>query len=235
MQRHSLFPRRRSSLAAALAAGVGLAIPAAHAANFPFSAGFPGSNFGASAWTYVERDTTTSPPQETALSHQTMSPYTGGGCALNSPCWTPTWNDPTQRNQVPAFWSDNSGYAWQSYGSCCSAVTYPAKCLMAHPGNVMEAVARFTVPPKANGGSYTRAYLRGTIGDQDPNGGNGVNWTVELNGATQFGGSLLSNTVVFPTTVLAVQTGSVIDVVVDANAGDESFDSTAVCGAIVLS
>jgi hypothetical protein len=170
-----------------------------------------------------------------------MVPYAAGNCWI-APCWTPMWNDPTQQNQVPAFFSNNTNVDWQSYGTCCQAITLPKRCLIVHPGNALDAVVRFTVPAKPGGGSYTSARLRGTITDQDFNGGNGVNWSVELNGVAQSGfGSLLHSTnssslssATFPNQAPLVTTGNVINVVVNSNLGDENFDTTSVCGSIML-
>jgi hypothetical protein len=233
---HALKVIRPAHHASVLALAVGLLAPAAHAATFNFSAGFPGGNPGNGTWNYVERDTTTQ--QETILTNLAMAPYAAGNCWI-APCWTPLWNDPAQSNQVPAFFSNNTNADWQSYGSCCQAITLPRRCLIVHPGNTQDAVVRFTVPAKPNGGSYTVARLRGTITDQDFNGGNGVNWSVELNGP-QFGGSLNStnssilSSATFPNQALPVTTGSVINVVVSSNNGDEFFDTTSVCGSISL-
>jgi hypothetical protein len=234
---HAMKVNRPARHASALALAVVMLAPAAHAATFNFSAGFPGGNPGSGTWNYVERDTINS--QETILSHLDMAPYAAGNCWI-APCWTPTWNDPTQSNQVPLFLSNNTNVNWQSYGSCCQAIAHPRRCLIVHPGNAKDAVVRFTVPAKPNGGSYTIAHLRGNITDQDFNGGNGVNWSVELNLATQFGGSLNStssstlSSAAFPNQALPVTTGSVINVVVNSNNADEFFDTTAVCGSITL-
>jgi hypothetical protein len=233
---HALKVNRPARHASALALAVVMLAPAAHAATFNFSAGFPGGNPGSGTWNYVERDTTTA--QETILTNLAMAPYAAGNCWI-APCWTPVWNDPTQRNQVPLFLSNNTNVDWQSYGSCCQAIAHPRRCLIVHPGNLKDAVVRFTVPAKPGGGSYTVARLRGTITDQDFNGGNGVNWSVEFP-TTQFGGSLNStsssvlSSAAFPSQALPVTTGSVINVVVNSINGDESFDTTSVCGSITL-
>ena len=234
--------RSAAPRAGVLVAALALGLSTAHAANFNFSAGFPGSNFGPpNAWTYLERDANQVPPVDTAIGHQTMAPYTGAGCALSSPCWQPVWDDPTQPNDVPQFRSNNSSFTTQSSGGCCGVITFPAKCLIVHPGRALQAVVRFTVPAKPNGGSYSQAYLKGTVGDQDYNGGNGVDWSVYHGITLLYGGSLQSTSATsiasaaFPSTVFPVQTGDVIDVVVDASHGDENFDTTSVCGHITLS
>lgn len=231
-------PIRSARRAAAIAAASLLSFAAAQAANFPFSAGFPGIN-GApgSPWAYVERDINL---VETVLPTLGFSPYAQGGCGPG-PCYTPMWFDPSQPNQVPAFWFNNTTLNWQSYGGCCQPVALPPKCAFVHPGRDMAAVIRFKVPAKPNGSSYRLASLKGTITDQDFNGGNGVNWWVEITGSgTVYGGALQSTmpsplgSAVFPSNTYPVSTGSVINVVVEANTAQEQFDTTAVCGSIVL-
>lgn len=231
--------RRRLALGAMAMAAATLAT-ATQAANFSFSAGFPGANPVVGLWNYMERGTVN--PTATILSNLTTSPYVLGGCALNSPCWGPIWTDPTQVNQVPSFGANNSKMDRQSYGTCCQAFALPKKCLFVHPGRTEDAIVRFTVPPKPGGGSYTVAQLIGTITDQDFNGGSGVNWTVELNtaGVPGFSGTLLStpgniSSTTFPSTALTVATGDTIDIVVNAVGNNEYFDTTAVCGSISLS
>ena len=217
--------------ASALALAIGVLAPAAHAANFSFSAGFPGSNPGNGMWTYVERDVASL--AENNLTALSMTAYSGNGCS--PACWTPIWRDLTQRNTVPAVWANNTNVNWQSYGGCCQPVPMPKKCLHVHPGNLKDLVVQFTVPPKPNGGSYTMAHLNGSITHEDFNGGNGVNWSVQVNhGLPPFSGYLNANSTVFPTQGLSVSTGALIDIVVNANNGDEFFDSASVCGSITL-
>lgn len=227
---HALKTSRSARRAGALALSVAMLAPTAQAATFPFSAGFPGSNPGSGTWTYLERDPVTL--VETNLTHLAMSPYAGNGCS--PACWTPLWNDPAQRNQVPSVWANNTNVNWQSYGTCCQAFPLPKKCIFVHPGNTKDVVIHFKVPAKPNGGSYTNAQVNGTITDQDFNGGNGVIWTLQHNHNSAAGGPLNGNSATLAQS-MTVTTGDLIDVVVNANNGDEYFDTTSICGSIVLS
>jgi hypothetical protein len=234
----SLKGLRPACRATYLALAIGVLAPAAHATNFAFWAGLPGTNAPvASTWTYLDRNAGVDAP----LTTTGYLPYVvPPGCVGPWPCYAVGWNDPTQQNNVPAFYANNTSGAWTSYGTCCTAFVLPPKCLIVHPGNVRQAVVQFTVPPRVGGGSYKRFSLKGKIADQDFNGGNGVNWWVELNTQNPlYGGTLQStsagnlSSMSFPSQAYPVTTGDVIRLVVDA-IGDENFDTTAVCGNLVL-
>jgi hypothetical protein len=238
---HYLNALRPVSAVGALALSIGMMAPA-HAANFYFSVGAVGNTPNTGPWAYVERDPANN-NMETVLTNLTAGAYGGSSCYQGGPCWTPMWNDPTQPNSVPAFSANNTNQDWLSYGTSGQAFTLPKRCLFMHPGRNLEAVLRFTVPPKPVGGSYSTATMKGsTITDQDFNGGNGVLWWVEVNGVPipGAGGTLDStpsnplSSMLLPGQPFAVTTGTVINLVVDSLNGDENYDTTGVCGKITL-
>lgn len=233
---HHLKISRPLICASILVLGAVLSAATAHAAAYTFVGSFPAANAGVSSpWSYYQRDVNQT---LTLLPDLVWIPY---NCSALSPyycSYTPGWGMQSQPDQIPVVFANITSQNWQSV----TGFTLPKKCLMVHPGwGLKDVVVRFVVPPKPNGGSYTSGHLKGTITDQDYFSGNGVTWGVEVNGGpAQYGGTLFStvasplSSATFPTQTFNVSTGTTIDLVVSPNGTDAGYDTTAVCGSIVV-
>ncbi|MCA0176858.1 MAG: hypothetical protein LCH73_11330 [Proteobacteria bacterium] len=207
----------------------------AHAASYRFVESFPAANAGISSpWSYHRRGANQT---LTLLPDLVWIPY---NCSPVFPSYcshTPSWGFQRQPDRIPVVYANITDQNWQSD----TGITVPRRCLMVHPGwGTKDVVVRFEVPAKPYGGSYTSGRFKGSIADLDYLGGNGVTWRVEVNGSTLYGGTLHAtralprSSATFPTQTFNVSTGTTIDLVVSPNGADASFDTTSVCGAIVM-